>query len=344
MRTQLLGRTGIHVTPLCLGTMMFGAWGNTDHDDCVRIIHAALDAGINFLDAADVYAHGETEEIVGRAIRGRRDSIVLATKFGEQLGSDVNERGNSRRWITRAVEGSLRRLGTDYIDLYQVHRPDPDTDIDETLGALSDLIQAGKVRAIGTSNFPVSELLEAQWVSSRRGRERFGTEQLSYSIFDRDAEAEILPVAERYGLGVLVYSPLNGGWLTGKYRPGAEPPAGSRATTNGEHFDFRAASARDAKLERIEELEKIAQDAEVTLIELALAFVLSHRAVSAAIIGPRTLSQLESQLGAASVQLSPAVLDAIDAVVEPGVDLHPAGAGYKPRELTDASLRRRTPR
>ncbi|GAA3391875.1 aldo/keto reductase [Cryptosporangium minutisporangium] len=341
MRTQLLGRTGMQVTPLALGTMMFGAWGNRDHDECVRIIHAALDAGINVLDAADVYAHGETEEIVGRAIKGRRDEIVLATKFCEAMKPGPNHSGGSRRWIVRAVEDSLRRLDTDYIDLYQMHRPDPDTDIDETLGALSDLVQQGKVRAIGTSNFPAGDLVEAQWVAERRGRERFRTEQLSYSIFDRHAEADALPVAERYGLGVLVWSPLNGGWLTGKYRPGAEPPVDSRAKTNGDHFDFRADEARAAKLARIETLESIARDAGVTLIELALGFVLAHRAVSAAIIGPRTMEQLQSQLGAAEVVLSDEILDRIDAVVEPGVNLHQTGAGDRGRVLTDARLRRR---
>jgi aryl-alcohol dehydrogenase-like predicted oxidoreductase len=341
LRTRLLGRTGIRVTPLCLGTMMFGAWGNPDHDDCVRIIHTALDAGVNFLDAADVYAHGETEDIVGRALKGRRDDVVLATKFGEPMGSGHNNGGNTRRWIIRAVEASLSRLGTDYIDLYQAHRPDPDTDIDETLGALSDLIQQGKVRAIGTSNFPAEELVEAQWAAQKRGRERFASEQLSYSIFDRHAESALLPVAERHGLGVLVFSPLNGGWLTGKYRPGVEPPADSRARTNGEHFDFRPAEARAAKLSRIEALEAIAADAGVTLIELALGFVLAHRAVTAAIIGPRTQEQLESQLGAAEVTLDAEILDRIDAVVEPGVDLHPAGAGYRPRALSDPTLRRR---
>lgn len=341
MRTQLLGRTGLHVTPLCLGTMMFGVWGNRDHDDCVRITHAALDAGINFLDAADVYAHGETEEIVGRAIKGRRDELVLATKFREAMKPGPNHSGGSRRWIIRAVEDSLRRLDTDYIDLYQMHRPDPDTDLDETLGALTDLVRQGKVRAIGTSNFPAGDLVEAQWVAEKRGRERFRTEQLSYSIFDRHTEYDALPVAERYGLGVLVWSPLNGGWLTGKYRPGAEPPAGSRALTNGDHFDFRTAEVRDAKLARIEALEEIARDAGVTLIELALGFVLSHRAVTAAIIGPRTMEQLESQIGAADVALSDEILDRIDAVVEPGVNLHQTGAGDRPRALTDASLRRR---
>ncbi|WP_170323547.1 aldo/keto reductase [Cryptosporangium phraense] len=342
MRTQLLGRSGLHVTPLVLGTMMFGAWGNRDHDDCVRIIHAALDAGINTLDAADVYAFGETEEIVGKAIKGRRDDIVLATKFCEPVGpGPVNRSGGSRRWIVRAVEDSLRRLGTDYIDVYQMHRPDPDTDIDETLSALSDLVRSGKVRTIGSSNFPAGDLVEAQWVSDRRGHERFRSEQLSYSIFDRHAEYDALPVAERYGLGVLVWSPLNGGWLTGKYRPGSEPPEGSRAATNADHFDFRADDARAAKLARIEALEAIARDAKLTLIELALGFVIAHRAVTAAIIGPRTMEQLESQITAADVVLDHEILDRIDEVVAPGVNLHQTGAGDRPRALTESAYRRR---
>src|SRR3546814_295827 len=216
-----LGRTGIQVSSLCLVTMMFGAWRNTVEGECARMVHTALDSGINFIDTADVYAFGESEEILGRALAGRRDDVVLATKFHNAMGDDLNQRGNSRRWIVRAVEDSLRRLGTDWIDLYQVHRPDPATDIDETLGALSDLVRQGKVRAIGTSTFPAAELVEAQWVAERRGRERFATEQPPYSIFARGVEADVLPTCLRHDIGVIVWSPLNGGWLTGKYRRGA---------------------------------------------------------------------------------------------------------------------------
>ncbi len=341
MEYRTLGRTGIQVSPLCLGTMMFGAWGNTDHDECVAMVHHALDAGINFVDTADVYAHGESEQILGRALAGRRDDVVLATKFYNPMGEDPNRRGASRRWIVKAVEDSLTRLGTDYLDLYQVHHPDALTDIDETLGALSDLVRAGKVRAIGTSVFPAEALVEAQWVAERRGRERFATEQLSYSIFARHAEAAVLPTAERYGLGVLVWSPLNGGWLTGKYRHGAPTPSDSRAATNADHFDYRSEQVRQRKLDLVDGLDAIARKAGVSLIHLALGFVQSHRAVTSAIIGPRTMEQLDSQLGAAGVALGSDVLDAIDELVAPGTDLNPRDVGYVPPALTDPALRRR---
>ncbi|MEV7012089.1 aldo/keto reductase [Streptosporangium sp. NPDC051022] len=341
MNHRTLGRTGIQVSPLCLGTMMLGAWGNTDPGECERIIATALDAGINMIDTADVYAFGESEEIVGRAIRGRRDEVVLATKFGNPMDDSPGRRGNSRRWIMRAVEDSLRRLGTDHIDLYQVHRPDPLTDIDETLGALSDLVRQGKVRAIGTSSFPAEEVVEAQWVAERRHRERFATEQLSYSILARHAEAAVLPVAERYDLGVLVWSPLNGGWLTGKYRRDTVPPADSRATRNADHFDFRAEDVRARKLDLVEKLEALAGEAGLSLIHLALGFVLSHRAVTAAVIGPRTLEQLKGQLGADAVRLPADVLDAIDALVPPGANVSPDDVGHVPAALTDPALRRR---
>ncbi len=341
MEFRALGRTGIQVSPLCLGTMMFGAWGNSDADECVRIIHRALDAGINIVDTADVYAFGETEEILGRALAGRRDDVVVATKFYNAMDDDPNHRGASRRWIVRACEDSLRRLGTDHIDLYQVHHPDAQTDIDETLGALSDLVHAGKVRAIGTSVFPAEQLVEAQWAAERRAHVRFTTEQLSYSIFARHAESAVLPTAERYGLGVLVWSPLNGGWLTGKYRRGVEAPADSRAAMNADHFDYRHEAARQRKLDLVDALDAIAKDAGLTLIELALGFVQSHRAVTTAIIGPRTMAQLDSQLGAAGLVLTDDVLDAIDALVDPGSDINAGDVGYVPPAVSDASLRRR---
>ncbi|MCG5217616.1 aldo/keto reductase [Streptosporangium sp. KLBMP 9127] len=342
MNHRTLGRTGIQVSPLCLGTMMFGAWGNPDHDECVRMVHTALDAGINVIDTADVYAFGESEEIVGRALKGRRDDVVLATKFHNPMSEDPNHRGNSRRWIMKAVEDSLRRLDTDWIDLYQVHRPDPLTDVDETLGALTDLIRQGKVRAIGTSSFPAEELVEAQWAAERRGRERFTAEQLSYSILARHAEAASLPVAERYGMGVLVWSPLNGGWLTGKYRRDAPPPADSRAAVNAEHFDYRAEDVRARKLDLSAKLGDLAAEAGISLIHLALGFVLSHRAVTSAVIGPRTLAQLTDHLGADAVRLAPEVLDAIDELVAPGTSLSPDDVGYVPPALADPGLRRRS--
>jgi aryl-alcohol dehydrogenase-like predicted oxidoreductase len=336
-----LGRTGMRVSPLCLGTMMFGAWGNTDQDECVRMVHAAVDAGVNVIDTADVYAFGETEEIVGRALRGRRDQVVLATKFGNSMGGDPNRQGNSRRWITRAVEDSLRRLGTDWIDLYQVHRPDPTTDIDETLSALSDLVRQGKVRAIGTSVFPAEQLVEAQWASSLRGRERFSTEQPPYSLLARQSEAAVLPACERYGLGVLVFSPLNGGWLTGKYTRSGAAPADSRAERNAEHFDFRAQEVRTRKLDVTEAVRDLAAESGLSMIHLALGFVLAHPAVTSAIIGPRTMAQLESQLGAWDVRLDPDVLDRLDKLVPPGTNLSPDDAGHLPPALADPALRRR---
>ncbi|BCJ56975.1 aldo/keto reductase [Micromonospora endophytica] len=341
MQYRRLGGTGVEVSTLCLGTMMFGAWGNRDEQECHRIVGAALDAGVNLVDTADVYAHGESEEILGRALRGRRDDVVLATKFHEPMGDDRNRRGNSRRWIRRAVEESLRRLGTDRIDIYQVHRPDPRTDLDETLGALTDLVRQGKVVSIGTSAFPAEEIVTAQWVAERRHRERFTTEQLAYSILTRGAEAAALPTCARHRLGVLVFSPLNGGWLTGKYRS-AQVPADSRAGRNGDHFDFRDAAARARKLDLVGELAAVAREAGLTLIELALGFVLSHPAVTSAIIGPRTLEQLRSQLSAGELGALPAdLLDRVDALVPPGHDVNPADAGYRPPALTDPALRRR---
>ncbi|MFE5486432.1 aldo/keto reductase [Streptomyces sp. NPDC056527] len=336
-----LGRTGVKVSPLCLGTMMFGERGNRDHEDSVRIIRRALDAGINFVDTADVYSAGESETIVGKALAGgRRDDVVLATKFHGSLGEDPNERGNSRRWIIREVENSLRRLGTDWIDLYQVHRPEPDTDFDETLGALTDLVRQGKIRYIGTSTFEPSAIVEGQWIAERRGRERVVAEQPPYSLLARGIEREVLPVAQRYGLGVLAWSPLAGGWLSGRYRKGAEQPRSSRADRQAERFDI-ASPENTAKLDAAEALAQLAEEAGLTLVQLALAFVLEHPAVTSAIIGPRTFEQLESQLGADTVRLSQDVLDRIDKIVPPGTNLSARDAGYVPPSLTEPDLRRR---
>ncbi len=344
MKYRMLGRTGIEVSTLCLGTMMFGAWGNTDEAECHRMVHTALDAGVNFIDTADVYAFGESEQILGRALKGRRAEVVLASKANNVMpgaAGDRNRGRNSRVWLMRAVEDSLRRLDTDYLDLYQLHRPDPDTDIDETLGALSDLIRQGKVRAIGSSTFPAEQLVEAQWTAERRGRERLLTEQPSYSILARHAESAVLPTCERYGLGVLVWSPLNGGWLSGKYRIGASPAPDSRAMTHGDHFDFAAVAVRERKLALVESLLQIAEDEGISLIHLALGFVLSHRAVTAAIMGPRTHDQLTGQLAAADVVISAEALDRIDALVPPGTDANPDNVGYQHPALLDAALRRR---
>ena len=341
MRYRNLGRTGVKVSPLCLGAMMLGGWGNPDHDDSVRIIHAALDGGINFIDTADVYSAGESEQIVGKALAGsRRDNLVLATKFHGPMGQDPNERGNSRRWIVKECENSLRRLGTDWIDLYQVHRPDEFTDIDETLGALSDLIHQGKVRLVGSSTFPAEEIVEAQWAAERRGRERFVCEQPPYSIFARGIENAVLPTCQRYGMGVIPWSPLNGGWLTGRYRPGQDAPKGGRASRQPERFD-PSVPVNQRKLDLVEELLKVAADAGCSLVHLAIAFVLRHPAVSAAIIGPRTMEQLTDQMGATDVVLDDAVLDRIDELVPPGTNVNPGDAGYASPAVTAAWRRRR---
>jgi aryl-alcohol dehydrogenase-like predicted oxidoreductase len=339
MEMRPLGRTGVKVSPLCLGAMMFGAWGNTDHDDCIRIIHRALDAGINFIDTADVYARGESEEIVGRALAGRRDHVVLATKVHGTMGDDPNEFGNSRRWITREVDNSLRRLGTDWIDLYQIHRPEFDTDLDETLGALTDLVRAGKIRYLGSSTFPASMIVEGQWVAEKRGRERFVCEQPPYSILVRGIEADVLPVCHDYGMGVIPWSPLAGGWLTGRYRQGQEVPTSRRAALVPHRYDM-SLPGNQAKLEAAEQLAQLAEQTGISLIHLALAFVIRHPAVTAAIIGPRTMEQLESQLGADEVELSDEVLDRIDEIVPPGTNLNPKDAGWENPALAPEARRR----
>jgi aryl-alcohol dehydrogenase-like predicted oxidoreductase len=321
--------------------MMFGAWGNPDHDESIAIIHRALDAGINFIDTADVYARGESEEIVGKALAGgRRDNVFLATKVHGTMGDDPNQFGNSRRWIVAEVENSLRRLGTDWIDLYQIHRPEPDTDIDDTLGALTDLVRAGKVRYIGSSTFPPSQIVEAQWVAERRVRERFVCEQPPYSILVRGVEAEVLPTCQRYGMGVIPWSPLAGGWLTGRYRKGKEAPASHRAERLPARYDL-SVPANQAKLDAVEDLSVLAEEAGLSLVHLALAFVLQHPAVTAPIIGPRTMEHLESQLGAADVTLTSDVLDRIDEIVPPGTTISVFDRGYVAPAIADARLRRR---
>jgi aryl-alcohol dehydrogenase-like predicted oxidoreductase len=338
---RILGRTGLSVSELCLGAMMFGSWGNPDQEESIRIIHRALDAGINFIDTADVYSAGESEQIVGRALAGgRRDQVVLATKVHGQMGEGPNRQGNSRRWILRACEESLRRLGTDWIDLYQIHRPDPATDIDETLGALTDLVRSGKIRYFGSSTFPASQIVEAQWIAERRGRERFVCEQPPYSILVRGVEAEVLPVCQRYGMGVIPWSPLAGGFLSGRYRRGQDVPASTRAQRLPHRYDQSIPENR-RKLDAADALAQLAEEAGISLIHLAIAFALGHPAVSAAIIGPRTMDHLESQLGATQVTLDAATLDRIDQIVPPGLNLNPADSGWAAPQLTDTSLRRR---
>ncbi|CAA9530076.1 MAG: Oxidoreductase [uncultured Solirubrobacteraceae bacterium] len=340
MDQRTLARTGVHVSPLCLGAMMFGGWGETDHDACVRIIHRALDGGINFIDTADVYARGESEEIVGKALAGgRRDDVVLATKFHGTMGDDPNEAGNSRRWIFREVEASLRRLKTDWIDLYQVHRWDPWTDHDETLGALSDLVAQGKVRYVGSSTYPAAQIVKAQWVARERGLQRFVCEQPPYSILARGIEADVLPTCRELGIGVIAWSPLAGGWLSGRWRKGAEPPTSRRAERIPQRYDL-SIPVNQAKLDAADALGQLADDSGISVIDMALAFVIRHPAVTAAIIGPRTLEQLESQLGAADVVLDAAVLDRIDEIVAPGTTINPADAGWTNPALTPAARRR----
>jgi aryl-alcohol dehydrogenase-like predicted oxidoreductase len=338
MEYRPLGRTGVQVSKLCLGTMMFGAWGNTDHDDSTSIIHAALDAGINFVDTADVYSAGESEEIVGKALKGRRDAVVLATKFWGPMGDDPNRRGVSRRWIIAEVESSLRRLGTDWIDLYQMHRPDPQTDIDETLGALTDLVHQGKVRYIGSSSFSAGQIVEAQWTARDRRLERFRTEQPPYSLLVRSVELDVLPTAQRHGMGILTYSPLAGGWLSGSWTSDSTPTSPARQRLAA-RFDM-SLPENQRKLEATEQLAKVADDAGLSLIELAIAFVVNHPAVTSAIIGSRTMEQLDSQLPAADVVLDLARLDRIDEIVGPGVDLNPADTSYG-EQVLQPTLRRR---
>ncbi|MFI6079045.1 aldo/keto reductase [Actinoplanes sp. NPDC051343] len=350
MEYRSLGRTGMQVSPLCLGAMMFGAWGEPDHDKSIQIIHRALDAGINFIDTADVYSQGESETIVGKALKGRRDDVILATKVHGQMGvpveapagtpGDPNRQGNSRRWIIREVEDSLRRLGTDWIDLYQIHRPDTDADHEETLGALTDLQRQGKIRAFGSSTYPAEEIVEAQWTAERRGLSRFMTEQPPYSILVRGIEADVLPTAERYGMGVLPWSPLAGGWLSGRYRVGADLPKSKRSERLPARYDL-SQPGNQRKLEAADALGKLADEAGMPLIHLALAFVLQHPAVTSPIIGPRTMAHLESQIGAADVKLTTDVLDRIDEIVPPGVNVNPGDRGYVPPALSEKFRRRR---
>ncbi|GLW23120.1 aldo/keto reductase [Microbispora amethystogenes] len=332
MRYRPLGRTGIKVSPFALGAMMFAtSFGNPDPDDSIRIIHKALDAGINFIDTADVY--GDSEEVVGRALQGRRDHVVLATKMSRPMGDDPNQQGASRRWIMIAVENSLRRLRTDHIDLFQIHRPDPDTDIEETLSALTDLIRSGKVRAIGSSTMPASDIVEAQWVAERRGLERFHTEQPPYSILNRAIETEVLPVAQRHGMGTLVWSPLAQGLLTGRVR-------------RGQHNDLRRASLfrhlnDERRLDAVERLIPIAEKAGLPMTHLAMAFAIAHPGVTSAIIGPRTMEHFDDLLAGVDVTLTDEILDQIDEIVPPGTDVGTLDQAYLPPALLRPELRRR---
>ncbi len=338
MQYRTLGRTGIKVSPYCLGAMMFGAAGNPDHDESVRIIHKALDAGINFIDTADMYSRGESEQIVGKALKDRRDSVVLATKArfpaSHDADGDPNRQGASRRWLVRALEDSLRRLRTDHVDLYQIHRPDPDTDIEETLSALSDLVRAGKILAAGTSSYPASDIVEAQWVAERRGLERFRTEQPPYSILNRDIEREVLPVCQRYGMGTLVWSPLAGGLLTGRYRKGQQ------ADTHRASYGFRHLSD-ERRLDAVEQLIPLAHKAGLSLTHLAMAFAIAHPGVTSAIIGPRTMAHLDDLLAGAETVLDDEILDRIDEIVPAGGDVGALDMAYVPSAISNVGSRRR---
>ncbi len=347
MEYRTLGSTGVRVSTHCLGAMMFGEWGNTDVDECVRIVHAALDGGVNFVDTADMYSAGQSEEIVGRALKGRRDDVVLATKVFAEMGPGQNQRGNSRVWIMREVEDSLRRLGTDHIDLYQIHRPEAETDVEETLGALTDLQRQGKIRYFGSSTFPGWQMVEAQWTAERRGLSRFRTEQPPYSIFVRHVEQDVLPVAERYGMGVLVWSPLCRGWLTGRYRresfdesPQARAARGAeRGGPTAAQFD-RSRAEIQRKLDLVEELAKLAADAGVSMTHMAIAFTLAHPAVTSAIVGPRTMEQMQDMLAGADVRLDDAALDVIDELVTPGTVVDENDRGFSPWWLEPPARRR----
>ena len=341
MEQRRIGISGLKVSAIGLGGNTFGA--TVDGAEAVRTIQHAIDAGITFIDTADVYSQGESEEIVAKALKGRRDDVVLATKFHGAMGEDPNQQGNSRRWIIRECEASLRRLGTDWIDLYQVHRPDTSAEIDETLGALSDLIHQGKVRYIGSSTFPAHEIVEAQWVAERRNRERFVCEQPPYSLLVRGIERDVLPVVQQHAMGAIVWSPLAGGWLSGRYRKGVEIEESLRAKRIPGRFDL-SLPENQRKLDVADQLAELAEKYGLTLVNMAIAFVLEHPGVTSAIIGPRTMEQLETQLGAADLTLDVDLLDEIDRIVPPGTNLNDADAGYVPPAIAAAWRRRRTAR
>jgi aryl-alcohol dehydrogenase-like predicted oxidoreductase len=342
MEYRKLGRTGVEVSAFCLGAMMFGSWGNPDHEDSIAIMDRAFSEGVNFVDTADVYSAGESEEIVGKWLArlgpARREEVVLATKVHGQMGEGPNRQGNSRRWVISECEASLRRLGTDHIDLYQVHRPEPTTDIDETLSALSDLVHSGKVRYFGSSTFPAWMVVEAQWCAERRGHERFATEQPPYSMLVRGIEADVLQVCRRYGMGVLTWSPLAGGWLSGRFGTGKDNTS-RRAERLPQRYDM-ALPGNQAKLAAVDRLSEIAGEAGLSLPEMAVGFVLSHPAVSSVIVGPRTMDQLVGLLKAPQSGLDAPLLDRVDEVVPPGLNLNPADSGWVPPWVGEPRLRR----
>jgi len=339
MQYRTLGRTGVQVSSLALGAMNFGKTGRTTQDDVTALVDAALESGINLIDTADVYSGGESEELVGKAIAGRRDDIVLATKASLPTGDERNHQGSSRRWLVTELDNSLRRLGVDHVDLYQIHRWDPSTSDEETLSALTDLQRAGKIRYFGTSTLPAYRIAQAQSAAREHHLGRYVTEQPNYSILQRGIESHVLPVTEQYRLGVLVWSPLASGWLSGAIREGQDVTT-SRSNFLPQRFDTAIPSNR-AKLDAVEQLAKVADEAGLTMIQLALGFVTAHPAVTSALIGPRTLDHLHSQLAAADTVLSADVLDAIDTIVAPGTDLAAHEKNDTPPALLDPALRRR---
>ena len=324
--TRTLGRSGIEVSSLALGTMMFGAWGNTDETECRRMVDAAIDAGVTLFDTADIYDAGTSERILGAALRAKRDRVVLATKVGNPMDGDPERSGLSRRWITQACEDSLRRLGVDHLDLYQLHRPDPDTPIGETLEALGDLVTAGKVRAIGTSTFTAVQLRDTLDTATALGVAEPTSEQPPYSLLARGIERDVLPLCHTEDIGVICWAPLNGGWLTGKYQRDAGA-ADSRANRQAAHFDHKDEAVRAEKRHVIEALLAIAEDVGLTLPQLALAFVLDDPTVTAAIIGPRTLDQLTELLAGGTPALPAGTRARVDEVVAPGRTINPYDAG-----------------
>ena len=341
MNYRILGGTGIEVSAYCLGTMMFGAAGNPDHDICLQIIRTALDRGINFVDTADMYSDGESEQITGKALKGRRDDVVLATKVHFPMGEGRNRGGNSRRWILRAVEDSLRRLQTDWIDLYQVHRPDPATDIDETLSALTDLVRAGKIRAFGCSTFPAEQIIDAYWVADRRALLRFRTEQPPYSLLARGIESSVLPICQQLGMGVLTWSPLAWGFLSGRYREAQDIDLTVGRPALAPHRFDPALPGNAGKFQAVERLTELAASVGCSLPELAVAFPMAHPAVTSVIIGPRTMQQLQDLLDGASLALNDDILDQIDQIVPPGANRYNPDQAWSPPALADPALRRR---
>ncbi len=330
MQYRLLGRTGVRVSPLCLGTMNFG--GATSDAEAIRIIHAALDAGMNFIDTADVYNDGRSEEVVGRALAGRRDRVVLATKVHGRMGEGPNDEGVSRLHVLKACDDSLRRLGTDYIDLYQVHRPVPEVAPDETLGALTDLVRAGKVRYIGCSTHPAWMVMEALAVSERLGLARYVSEQPPYNLLDRRIENELIPLALRYNLAILPWAPLAQGVLAGRYPAGAPLPADSRAAREAGTYYADRVTARG--IEAGARFQALARESGRTPGQLALLWCKDQPGVTAPVVGPRTLAHLEDLLPVLEMTLTEAERQACDAINGPGnalVNFHNTAGWMKAR-------------